>query len=113
MNILEYLQGLDKQMNSHEVDFRWIYKNKCPDCGKEYYVEDDEYTCLGITVGDYKKEDEDKDKEELCYVHHLHYPDIYKTDLSDFRIALTENKIIIEHIKDGNKNYVCNDCGGV
>lgn len=100
MTIIEFLRSLSWEMDMYEVLILWKVGNHCPICKKYYETEDDEYSCEGNTVDDYRYDGTN---------HLAGYPDVYETEIVACEIVIERGKITISHTKfEGER--ICPKC---
>ncbi|MBQ7067036.1 MAG: hypothetical protein IJN92_09490 [Lachnospiraceae bacterium] len=100
MTIIEFLRSLSREFNMYEVSIIWSWLNKCPVHGKYYELEDDEYSCEGYHVEDYRGNSVE---------HLIGYPDVYNTEIAECEIKFERMQITIWHTELGSES-ICEKC---
>lgn len=110
MNILEFLRSLPWEMNTYDVTILHVLYKQCKTCKKVIREIDDEYSCEGYTLDEFRQ---DKLSERYKILHHLDYPDAYKIEISECKTSIEKGKIEIlyeEYDYDSEGYYECESC---
>lgn len=114
MSLLEFFKSLPDYMNDYKIRISYCFQNECKECGKAVLTEDEEYSCEGENVADFKDGSYDKGYDFIYdgFFVSKNVPNLVAVCLINvLREEIFIQIVQFDHV--GNDEFECDECSAL